>query len=76
MGLILLIVLILLVLFAWQLVLVGTTFVFAGHAARAGARALAVGEPVASKAEADLPGPWQKGTKVTKGPVQNGSQTE
>ena len=51
-------VLILLFLIAWQLVLVGTTFVFAGHAARTGAAALAVGEGVDAAAKADLPGPW------------------
>jgi pilus assembly protein CpaE len=67
--------LILLFLFAWQLVLVGTTFVFAGHAARAGARALAVGQPVAGAAQADLPGPWRTGTKVTESVVQQDSQS-
>jgi pilus assembly protein CpaE len=51
-------ILIVLFLIAWQLVLVGTTFVFAGHAARAGAAALAVGGNVAQAAKADLPGPW------------------
>jgi hypothetical protein len=50
--------LILLFLFAWQLVLVGTTYVFAGHAARTGARALAVGDGVDAAAKSDLPGPW------------------
>ena len=43
----------------WQVVLVGMTFVFAGHAARAGARALAVGDNVASAVLKDLPGGWQ-----------------
>lgn len=67
--------LILLMLIAWQLVLVGTTFVFAGHAARAGARALAVGDPVAAAAKSDLPHPWQAGTKVSESKVVQGSQS-
>jgi len=45
----------------WQIVLVGMTVVFAGHAARAGARALAVGDNVASAVLKDLPGGWQAG---------------
>ena len=48
----------------WQVVLVGMTFVFAGHAARAGARALAVGEPVVSAAASGLPGAWRSGLSV------------
>jgi pilus assembly protein CpaE len=48
----------------WQIVLVGMTFVFAGHAARAGARALAVGDPVPQAALGELPGTWQNGAKV------------
>lgn len=67
-------ILILLMLCAWQLVLVGATFVLAGHAARTGARALAVGDPVASAAKADLPGPWQDGTTVTESRVVEGTQ--
>ena len=42
----------------WQLALVGLTVVFAGHAARAGARALAVGDNVAAAVVKDLPGGW------------------
>jgi hypothetical protein len=50
----------------WQLLLFGMTFVFAGHAARAGARALAVGDPgVTTVAEKDLPTAWRSGTSVT-----------
>ena len=50
----------------WQLLLFGMTFVFAGHAARAGARALAVGNPgVTTVAEKDLPAAWRNGTSVT-----------
>jgi pilus assembly protein CpaE len=67
--------LILLFLFAWQLVLVGTTFVFAGHAARAGASALAVGEKVDKAATADLPGPWQRGARVSESPIVQDSQS-
>ncbi|MFZ0039831.1 MAG: AAA family ATPase, partial [Solirubrobacteraceae bacterium] len=59
----------------WQIVLVGTSFVFAGHAARVGARALAVGSPVVAAAEKDLPAAWQHGATVSKGPDVNGSQT-
>jgi pilus assembly protein CpaE len=67
--------LILLFLFAWQLVLVGTTFVFAGHAARAGAAALAVGDKVDQAATADLPGPWQNGVKVSESQIDQDSQS-
>ncbi len=67
--------LVLVLLAVWQIVLVGTTFVFAGHAARAGARALAVGDPVASAAKADLPGAWQGGAAVREGQEVKGSQT-
>lgn len=59
----------------WQIVLVGTTFVFAGHAARVGARALAVGSPVASAATGDLPSAWQHGVTVSKSPDVQGSQS-
>ncbi len=53
------------VILVWQIVLVALTFVFAGHAARAGARALAVGDPVQSAALHDVPGSWQSGATVT-----------
>ncbi len=53
------------VLALWQLLLFGMTFVFAGHAARAGARALAVGVPVTSVAVKNLPTAWRNGTTVT-----------
>lgn len=49
----------LVLLLLWQIVLVGLTFVFAGHAARAGARALAVGDNVQQAVVAGLPGAWQ-----------------
>lgn len=62
-------VLILVLVVLWQMVLVGMTFVFAGDAARAGARALAVGEPVSKAATADLPGAWQGGAQVKPAPT-------
>lgn len=49
----------------WQIVLLGMTFVFAGHAARAGARALAVGDAIKPAAIKELPSAWQGGTKVS-----------
>jgi pilus assembly protein CpaE len=48
----------------WQIVLVGATFVFAGHAARAGAAALAIGVPVKPAATDQLPSAWRSGTEV------------
>ena len=58
----------------WQIVLVGMTFVFAGHAARAGARAFAVGDPVAPAALKAVPGPWAgSDTKVTQQVPQSSS---
>ena len=48
----------------WQIVLVGLTFVFAGHAARAGARAFAVGDPVQPAALHSIPGGWLGGVQV------------
>jgi pilus assembly protein CpaE len=49
---------------AWQIALIGWTFVLSSHAARAGARALAVGSPVVSAAESALPGSLKSGTSV------------
>ncbi len=57
---------------AWQIALVGMTFVFAGHSARAGARALAVGDPVQVAANRDLPGAWRNGAETPQ--VLRGSQ--
>jgi pilus assembly protein CpaE len=48
----------------WQVVLIGLTFVFAGHAARAGARALAVGDAVQPAALKGVPGAWHDGVAV------------
>ena len=59
----------------WQIVLVGMTFVFAGHAARAGARALAVGDPVVAAAKSGVPGAWKDGVTVQESPEDQGSQS-
>jgi pilus assembly protein CpaE len=51
----------------WQIVLVGATFMLAGHAAREGARDLAVGKPEATVTEtavADLPTAWARDAAV------------
>jgi len=48
----------------WQMVIVGLTFDFAGHAARMGARALAVGSPVVSAALGQVPSAWRGGADV------------
>lgn len=48
----------------WQVVLIAMTFVFAGHAARSGARALAVGDAVQPAALQDLPTAWRNGSTV------------
>jgi hypothetical protein len=53
-------------------VLVGMTVVFAGHAARAGARALAVGDAAGAAAVGDLPGSWQKGAQVSQSTDNSG----
>jgi pilus assembly protein CpaE len=50
--------LLLLLIVLWQIVLVGLTFVFSGHAARAGARAFAVGDSVRQAALNAVPGVW------------------
>ncbi len=57
-------VLLVVVLVLWQIVLVGLTFVFSGHAARAGARAFAVGDPVQPAALKAVPGGWLGGVSV------------
>jgi pilus assembly protein CpaE len=49
----------------WQIVLIGMTVVFAGHAARAGARALAVGDPVKPAAVGEIPSAWRGGAVVS-----------
>ncbi|HKO28309.1 MAG TPA: P-loop NTPase [Solirubrobacteraceae bacterium] len=58
--------LLLLLIVLWQIALVGLTFVFSGHAARAGARAFAVGDPVRQAALGAVPGVWAgDSTQVT-----------
>ncbi|MBV8946506.1 MAG: AAA family ATPase [Solirubrobacterales bacterium] len=54
----------------WQMVLVGMTYVFASHAARAGARALAVSDDASPAAVKDLPTAWRGDTVVS--PSTNG----
>jgi pilus assembly protein CpaE len=51
----------------WQMALVGLTYVFAGHSAREGARAMAVSDPVSEAVHADLPGPWASDVAVDEG---------
>jgi pilus assembly protein CpaE len=58
-------VLVVVLLVLWQIVLVGLTFVFSGHAARAGARAFAVGDPVQPAALAAVPDAWLGEAQVT-----------
>jgi pilus assembly protein CpaE len=55
------------VLMLWQIALVGYTFVLADHAAREGARALAVDEPAREAAMADVPGAWEDATRLSLG---------
>jgi pilus assembly protein CpaE len=51
----------------YQMVLVGLTFVFAGHAAREGARELAVGGNVDQAVVEDLPSAWREEMSVDEG---------
>ena len=64
-------VLMLVILFLWQVSLTGYTYVTAGHAAREGARELAVdpsgsgsGKPYYEAAIEDIPGSWRKGAEI------------
>jgi pilus assembly protein CpaE len=69
--------LLLLLLVLWQIVLVGLTFVFSGHAARAGARAFAVGDPVQPAALKAIPGAWAgNSTRVTQQAPQSTSDPQ
>jgi pilus assembly protein CpaE len=52
---------------AWQMVLAGYTYVLAGHAAREGARELAVGADAEAAALSDLPGSWKDAADVSEG---------
>jgi pilus assembly protein CpaE len=58
-------VVLLFILVLWQLVLVGYTFELANNSARAGSRALAVGEPAEPVARDDLPRAWRSGARVS-----------
>lgn len=49
----------------WQLGLVGYTYVIAGHAAREGARELAVSADYREVAEADVPKAWLRRARIT-----------
>lgn len=49
----------------WQFALLGYTFVLAGHSARAGARAQAVGAKVEDAARKPVTGAWRHGMTVT-----------
>lgn len=51
----------------WQIALVGYTFVLADHAAREGARAMAVGSDIEDAAIADVPGAWKPSTEIDEG---------
>ena len=51
----------------WQTVLVGFTFVLAGHAAREGARELAVGNSAYAAAADDVLPAWREGMRVQQG---------
>jgi pilus assembly protein CpaE len=69
--------LLILLLVLWQIVLVGLTFVFAGHAARAGARAFAVGDPARPAALNAAPGQWgSASTQVTEQTPQGTSDPQ
>lgn len=58
---------ILLALFAFQMVLVGLTYVVAGHSAREGARALAVGEDVGGKVRDETNSIWRDDLDIEEG---------
>ena len=64
-------VLMLVILFLWQVSLTGYTYITAGHAAREGARELAVdpsgpgsGKPYYEAAIEDIPSSWRKGAQI------------
>ncbi len=58
---------ILLALFTFQMVLVGLTYVVAGHGAREGARALSVGENASQKVTDETHSVWRRGLEVDEG---------
>jgi len=51
----------------WQAVLAGYTYILSGHAAREGARQVAVGRPAEARAREDLPRGWQQSLRVDEG---------
>ena len=51
----------------WQSVLAGYTYILSGHAAREGARQVAVGRPAEARAREDLPSGWQGSLRVDEG---------
>jgi pilus assembly protein CpaE len=58
---------IILALFAWQMVLIGLTYVVAGHGAREGARALSVGENVTETVDDETHSIWRDDADVEEG---------
>jgi pilus assembly protein CpaE len=65
--------LLIVVILLWQIGIVGYTYMLAGHAAREGARTLAIDptdeprdKPYAETAEEDLPKAWRKGAEIEK----------
>ena len=53
--------------FLWQIMLVGYTFVISSNAAQEGAQALAVGADVEEAATANLPTAWEGAAEVEEG---------
>ena len=51
----------------WQIVLIGATYIFAGHASREGARELAVAGEVQEAVEEDVPSAWREGLEMREG---------
>ena len=58
---------ILLALFMWQMVIIGLTYVVAGHSARSGAKALSVGESVSEIVRAETHSIWRDGLDIDEG---------
>ena len=56
-----------LALFAWQMVIVGVTYVAAGHSAREGARALSVGEDVGGTVRDETNSIWRDDLEIDEG---------
>jgi pilus assembly protein CpaE len=57
----------LIALLMWEMALVGFTYVLAGHAAREGARELAVGDDVVAAVQSELWPAWRDGMRVNEG---------